>query len=53
MAEKKVDTAELYDKLILSMEAGNYSPVYVLMGGEGYYIDKVCDYITDHALTLT
>ena len=51
MAEKKVDTAELYDKLILSMEAGNYSPVYVLMGGEGYYIDKVCDYITDHALT--
>jgi len=51
MAEKKVDTAELYDKLILSMKAGNYSLVYILMGGEGYYIDKVCDYITEHALT--
>jgi DNA polymerase-3 subunit delta len=51
MAEKKVSTAELYNELIASMKDGNFAPVYMLMGEEGYYIDKVCEYITSNALT--
>ena len=51
MAEKKVSTAELYNELIASMKDGNFAPVYILMGEEGYYIDKVCEYITNNALT--
>lgn len=50
MAEKKVGTTETYKKLLTTMKSGKWAPVYILMGTESYYIDKVCDYITDHAL---
>jgi DNA polymerase-3 subunit delta len=32
------------------LEAGKYAPVYYLMGDEPYYIDKIADYIAEHAL---
>lgn len=32
------------------LKAGNYQPVYLLMGEEPYYIDLVTDYIMEHAL---
>ena len=32
------------------LKAGKYYPVYYLMGDEAYYIDKICDYIAEHAL---
>ena len=32
------------------LEAGKYAPVYYLMGDEPYYIDKISDYIAEHAL---
>ena len=32
------------------LQSGIYRPVYYLMGDEPYYIDKICDYIADHAL---
>ena len=32
------------------LEAGKYQPVYYLQGEESYYIDKICDYIAEHAL---
>jgi len=32
------------------LKAGRYAPVYYLMGDEAYYIDKISDYIADHAL---
>ena len=32
------------------LKAGKYAPVYYLMGEESYYIDKISDYIAEHAL---
>ena len=32
------------------LKAGRYEPVYYLMGDESYYIDKISDYIAEHAL---
>lgn len=47
MAEKKTIT---YDSLMRNLKAGIYAPVYVLMGEEGYFIDKVADFIAENAL---
>ena len=47
MAESKNVT---YDSLMRDLKAGKYAPVYYLMGDESYYIDKICDYIAEHAL---
>ena len=47
MAETKVVT---YDSLMRELVAGQYRPVYYLHGEESYYIDKICDYIAEHAL---
>ena len=32
------------------LKAGKFAPVYILMGEESYYIDKIADYIADNAL---
>lgn len=50
MAEKKVSTADVYNKIIADIKDGKFAPVYILMGEESYYIDKVCDAITENAL---
>ena len=50
MAEKKISTAEAYKKLIATLRGGKYAPVYILMGAESYYIDKVCGFIMENAL---
>lgn len=47
MAEKKNVT---YDALMRELKEGKFAPVYVLMGEEAYYIDKISDYIAEHAL---
>jgi len=47
MAETKAVT---YDSLMRELVAGQYRPVYYLHGEESYYIDKICDYIAEHAL---
>ena len=47
MAETKSVT---YSSIMKELEAGQYRPVYYLMGEESYYIDKICDYIAEHAL---
>jgi len=47
MAETKTVT---YDSLMRELVAGQYRPVYYLHGEESYYIDKICDYIAEHAL---
>lgn len=36
-----------------SLEKGSYAPLYLLMGEEGYYTDKISAYIATHALTET
>ena len=40
-----------YEGIMNDLKAGKFEPVYYLMGDEPYYIDKICDYIAEHALT--
>lgn len=47
MAEQKTAT---YEGIMADLKAGKYAPVYYLMGNESYYIDKISDYIAEHAL---
>jgi len=47
MAETKNVT---YNSIMTDLQAGKYQSVYYLMGDESYYIDKICDYIAEHAL---
>lgn len=39
-----------FEGIMRDLEAGKFAPVYYLMGDEPYYIDKIADYITEHAL---
>ncbi len=39
-----------FESIMRDLEAGKYAPVYYLMGDESYYIDKITDYIANHAL---
>ncbi len=47
MAVKKTTT---YEGIMSDLRAGNFLPVYILMGEEAYYIDKISDYIAENAL---
>ena len=47
MAETKNLT---YESLIRELQEGKYLPVYYLHGEESYYIDKISDYISEHAV---
>jgi DNA polymerase-3 subunit delta len=42
-----------YDSIIRDLQQKKYYPIYFLMGEEGYFIDKIADYIIDHVLTET
>ena len=48
MAVKKEGVT--YDEIVRSVRAGNFAPVYYLMGEEAYYIDKVSEFIVDTVL---
>ena len=48
MAEKK--PVATYENIIRDLKAGNYSPIYILMGDESYYIDQISNYIQKNAL---
>ena len=48
MAEKNTTT---FESIMQNLQNAIYAPVYILMGEESYYIDKIADYIADHALT--
>lgn len=48
MAVKKEGVT--YDEIVRSVRAGNFAPVYYLMGEEAYYIDKVSEFIVGTAL---
>ncbi|SFG60653.1 DNA polymerase III subunit delta [Prevotella sp. KH2C16] len=49
MAERK-STAATYDSVMRDLKARKFSPIYILMGEESYYIDKISDYIAEHVL---
>lgn len=37
--------------ILADMRSGNYKPIYFLQGEEPFYIDRISDYIAEHALT--
>ena len=49
MPEKK-NTGTSYETIIRDLKARHFSPIYILMGDESYYIDKISDYIAEHVL---
>ena len=48
MAEKKSGIS--YEQIIKDLKARKFAPVYVLMGDESFYIDKICDFISENVL---
>lgn len=48
MAEKKSSVS--FDSVMRDLRADKFAPIYILMGDESYYIDKICDFISEHAL---
>ena len=48
MAEKKSATS--YESIMKDLKARQFAPVYVLMGDEPFYIDKISDYILENVL---
>ena len=40
-----------YRDVITAIRAGQYSPIYLLMGEESYYIDRIAEYISENILT--
>ncbi len=47
MPAKQTDT---FQSIMASLKARQYLPIYILMGDESYYIDKISDYIADTVL---
>ena len=39
-----------YEDIAKNIKNGKFEPVYLLMGEEDYYIDRIADYIADNAL---
>lgn len=48
MAEKKA--VPTYENIMSGLRKGEFAPIYILMGDESYYIDKISNYIQEHAL---
>lgn len=48
MAERK--SVATYESIIRDLKAKKYAPVYILMGDEPYYIDKIADYIAENVI---
>ena len=49
MPQKKA--VATFDAIMRDLKSGAFSPLYLLMGEESYYIDQISDYIQAHALT--
>lgn len=49
MAPKKEVTS--YEEIVRDVRERRFKPVYYLMGEEGYYIDRISDYIVETVLT--
>ena len=50
MAKGFTDTDALCRQIVSDARSGVFSPVYLLMGDEPYYVDMVCDAILEHCL---
>lgn len=40
-----------FDAIMRELKAGNFAPIYILMGDESYFIDQISNYIQEHALS--
>lgn len=47
MAKGFAETDRQCAEIIADVKAGNFAPVYLLMGDEPYYVDLVCDAVID------
>lgn len=50
MAKGFTDTDALCRQIVSDARSGVFSPVYLLMGDEPYYVDMVCNAILEHCL---
>ncbi len=50
-AVKFKDTQQSYSRIVKQIESQQFSPIYLLMGEEGYFIDSICDMLLQHVLT--
>ena len=48
MPEKK--PVQTYESVMSELKARHFSPIYILMGDESFYIDRISDYIAEHVL---
>lgn len=48
MAERK--SGATYDSVMSGLKSQHYAPVYLLMGEESFFIDKISDYIAENVL---
>lgn len=46
----KKESGVSFDTIMQDLKAGHYKPVYLLMGDEAYYIDRLTDFIAENAL---
>ena len=44
------DSYAQYEQIVTDVKAGKVAPVYLLMGEEGYFTDRITGYIIDNAL---
>ncbi len=44
------DSVEAFERIKSSISSRNFSPIYLLMGEEGYFIDELCDMLSDTIL---
>lgn len=51
MAKTSVNAADVANNIISEVRSGVFSPVYLLMGEEPFYVDMACDAIVANALT--
>ena len=50
MAKSSVNVASQCNELVGKMKAGEFSPIYLLMGDEPYYSDLVCNAVIEYSL---
>lgn len=50
MAEKKPNSLDTFKQIMTKLKQGQTAPVYLLMGNESYYIDKICDWMASNLL---
>lgn len=49
MAEKK-STGAVFAQIMKDLMAGKFSPIYILMGEESFYIDRIAQFISENVL---